>query len=200
MLTSMHVTVDGLNFCDGPRMCIHKVKKLCINNNWIALLIHEFVPVKTWLLIACGTALYAIMHVGNSSAYISQTVRNSGGWFKAILALVPEKLHVKHYFLVLFLCMFSCIYCSDKRYLFISRLWYLPYRQQDVYGRCSKISNTRQKGLEKQHNPRSESSLFAILTSILWIPALLTHILFENRKRKVWNCRTFAEALLHVKI
>ena len=31
----------------------------------------------------------------------------------------------------------------------------------------------------------SGSSLFAILTSILWIPVQITNILFEKRKRKV---------------
>ena len=33
----------------------------------------------------------------------------------------------------------------------------------------------------------SESSLFVILTSILWIPVQKTSILFENRKRKVFE-------------
>ena len=45
-----------------------------------------------------------------------------------------------------------------------------------------------QKCLDKQHRPRSVwsgSFLFAILTSILEIPAIKTNILFENRKRKV---------------
>ena len=39
------------------------------------------------------------------------------------------------------------------------------------------------KGLDKQGRPKSGSSLFAIQTTILWIPALKTNILFENRKR-----------------
>ena len=30
--TSMHVTVDDINFCDRPRMRIRKVKKPCINS------------------------------------------------------------------------------------------------------------------------------------------------------------------------
>ena len=33
----------------------------------------------------------------------------------------------------------------------------------------------------------SGSSLFAIQTSILWLPALETIILFENRKRKLFR-------------
>ena len=46
MFTSMHVTVDDVIFCDGPRNCLRKVKKLCINSMWIALLIHAFVSLK----------------------------------------------------------------------------------------------------------------------------------------------------------
>ena len=30
--TFTHVTVDGFNFCEGPRMCICKVKKQCMKN------------------------------------------------------------------------------------------------------------------------------------------------------------------------
>ena len=33
----------------------------------------------------------------------------------------------------------------------------------------------------------SESSLFAILTSSLWIPVMISIILFESRKRKVFE-------------
>ena len=49
-----------------------------------------------------------------------------------------------------------------------------------------------QKGLDKQCRPRSEavwsgSSLFAILTSILWIPALITSNFFEHRNKKVFK-------------
>ena len=36
MLTSIHVIVDDVNFCDGPHQ---KVKKLCMNSTWIAVLI-----------------------------------------------------------------------------------------------------------------------------------------------------------------
>ena len=56
----VHVTDDNVSFCDGPRMRIRKTAKPCINSAWIALLIHGFVQVKTWLLIACDTAFYAI--------------------------------------------------------------------------------------------------------------------------------------------
>ena len=33
----------------------------------------------------------------------------------------------------------------------------------------------------------SGSSMFAILTSILWVPSLKTNILFQNRKREVFE-------------
>ena len=55
---TMHVTDDDVSFCDGPGMLIRKNAKPYINSTWIALLIHGFVPVKTWLLIACDTAFY----------------------------------------------------------------------------------------------------------------------------------------------
>ena len=45
----------------------------------------------------------------------------------------------------------------------------------------------------------SESALFAILITILWVPALKTKILYENRERKsVQNFRTFIAILLWV--
>ena len=48
MMASYFVTID-------------KTAKPCINITWNALLIREFVPVKTWLLIACDTASYPLM-------------------------------------------------------------------------------------------------------------------------------------------
>ena len=38
-------------------MRIRKVITPCINSTEIALLIHGFVPIKTWLLIVCDTAI-----------------------------------------------------------------------------------------------------------------------------------------------
>ena len=32
MFTSMYATVDGANFCDGPRMCLRKVKKAVLQH------------------------------------------------------------------------------------------------------------------------------------------------------------------------
>ena len=47
-----------------PRMRMCKVQKPCINSTWIAWLIHGFLPVKTWLLIAGDIAFYAIISNG----------------------------------------------------------------------------------------------------------------------------------------
>ena len=63
MLTSRNyicycARTDDVSFCDGPIMLIRKTAKLYSNSTWFALLIHGFVPVKTWLLIA---AFYAII-------------------------------------------------------------------------------------------------------------------------------------------
>ena len=54
---TVYVTDYDVSFCDGPRMLIRKTAKPCINNTWIALLIHGFVLVKTWRLIACNSFL-----------------------------------------------------------------------------------------------------------------------------------------------
>ena len=59
-IATVHLTDDDISFYDGPGMLIRKTAKLCINSTWIALLIHGFVPVQTWLLIAYDTAFYAI--------------------------------------------------------------------------------------------------------------------------------------------
>ena len=48
-------------WCQFLWMLIRKTAKPCINSTSIALVIHGFVPVKTWLLIACDTVFYAIM-------------------------------------------------------------------------------------------------------------------------------------------
>ena len=45
------------------RVRISKVQKPCTNSTLIAWLIHGFLPVETWLLIACDTAFYAIIIV-----------------------------------------------------------------------------------------------------------------------------------------
>ena len=58
VITTVHFTDDDVSFNDGPGMLICKTAKPCINSAWIALLIHGFVPVKTWLLTAWDTALF----------------------------------------------------------------------------------------------------------------------------------------------
>ena len=58
---TVHVTGADVTFYDGPGTLTFKTANPCINSTWIALLIHGFVPVKTWLLITCGTAVCAII-------------------------------------------------------------------------------------------------------------------------------------------
>ena len=40
------------------------VPNLCINSTWTALFIHGFVLIKSWLLLVCHKALYAITFIG----------------------------------------------------------------------------------------------------------------------------------------
>ena len=60
VIASVHFTDDDVSFYDGPGMLIRKTAKPCINCTQIAFLMHGFVLLKTWLLIACDTAFYAI--------------------------------------------------------------------------------------------------------------------------------------------
>ena len=53
-VATVHVTGDDVSFYDGPGMLRCKTAKLCINSIVNC-------TVKTWLLIACGTAFYAII-------------------------------------------------------------------------------------------------------------------------------------------
>ena len=65
--------------------------------------------------------------------------------------------------------------------------------RHDEYSKCSKILNTTKNRADPDQTASEEeavwsgSPLFAILTSILRIPALKTKILFENKKRKVFK-------------
>ena len=69
ILTSLNYVHFYVRYCwwrqllwrPGMRIC--KVQKPCINSTWIAWLMHGFLPVKTWFIIACGTAFYAIIVV-----------------------------------------------------------------------------------------------------------------------------------------
>ena len=62
----VHSTEDKSRYLlDDPRTCTYNgtekhVTCDCFEN---ALLIHSFVLIKTWLLIACNTAFYAIISV-----------------------------------------------------------------------------------------------------------------------------------------
>ena len=71
---TVHVTNDDVSFCDGPGMINLKTAKPCINSMWIALLIHGFVQVKTWLLTACDTAFYAIIPVKESLIFTKSRI------------------------------------------------------------------------------------------------------------------------------
>ena len=74
---------------------------------------------------------------------------------------------------------------------FITKFYFMNY------GKCTKIMNTsclpKRPRQTVQTAPKeavwSEFSLFAILTSISWIPALITNILFQNRTRKVFKIK-----------
>ena len=69
----MHVTFDDVNSCDGLECIYVKIKAVhqqhvdCLINTWI-------LPVKTWLLIACDTAFYAIIMVNRLSGNIMTSI------------------------------------------------------------------------------------------------------------------------------
>ena len=50
--------------------------KPCINSTYIPLLLHGFMLVKTWLLIVCGTAFYAINEYFHMSWLIKDVLLN----------------------------------------------------------------------------------------------------------------------------
>ena len=50
-------------------MCISKVQKPCINSTRL-IHVHGFLLVKTWLLIACDTAFYAMIVVKKVVNYL----------------------------------------------------------------------------------------------------------------------------------
>ena len=58
-----------------PRIRIFKVQKPCINSRWIAWLIHGILLVKTWLLIACDKAFYAmIKNINGLPSFIHRSI------------------------------------------------------------------------------------------------------------------------------
>ena len=77
--------------------------------------------------------------------------------------------------------------------------WGLQVNLLHNYGRFSKILNTSYLPKRGRQTVQTQTRLllkkqsdqglpcFAILTSILWIPDLITNILFENRKRIVFK-------------
>ena len=61
VITTVYFTDDDVSFYDGPRMLIRTNVKP--QSHASTLLIHGFLLVKTWLLITCPTAFYAIINV-----------------------------------------------------------------------------------------------------------------------------------------
>ena len=57
-----------------PRLRVCKVQKPSINSTWISWSIQRFLPVKTWLLIACDTDFYAIIIKGTRQL-VNRTIR-----------------------------------------------------------------------------------------------------------------------------
>ena len=92
-----------LFFLMGPGMLIRKTMQPCINGMQIDLLIHGFLPAKTWLLISCDTAFYAIMYIYNWS----QQFKNCLGvtTFKQCetLSFLLQKAEILSWF---FVCIF----------------------------------------------------------------------------------------------
>ena len=61
MFISMHITVDDVNFCDGLESAYIKYKSYASTASELPKLINGLSPVKTWLIIVCDTAFYAII-------------------------------------------------------------------------------------------------------------------------------------------
>ena len=59
-------------------MFIRQTAKLRINSMCIALLIHGFVPVKTWLLIACDTDFIATRILCNNTKKMNSKATTMG--------------------------------------------------------------------------------------------------------------------------
>ena len=99
---TVHVNDDGAKFLWWPRMLIRKTAKPCINSSWIALLIHGFVPVKTWLLKACDTAFYAIMLIGSFSDF-------------CCLFVFPFKWNVLHVHMYMLLLLYEPLHDKTNK-------------------------------------------------------------------------------------
>ena len=89
---------------------------------------------------------------------------------------------------------FECVFSNPTISLKCFRLVYYTYRK------CFKILNTTELPSNMAQKNRadpdqtaseeavwSRSALFAFLTILLWISSLITNIIFENRKRKVFK-------------
>ena len=103
-------------------MRLWKVQKPCINSTWIAWLIHGFLPVKTWLWIACDTAFYAIIMIR------VQTQGSCNCWYSKQTA---------HTYIFVSISKIKCILCNpyivllhqSKQILWYSVVWFPAYSQ-----------------------------------------------------------------------
>ena len=67
-------------FAWRPGTSVNKVAKPCINSMWIVLLINGFLSVKTWLLITCGTSIYAIVFINGVLKFMCVCVFSGDLW------------------------------------------------------------------------------------------------------------------------
>ena len=98
---TVHAIYEYVRFCNGTGLLMRKTTKPCINSTWIALFkIHGFVPFKTWLLIACDTAFYAINWGSYMSAHILLKLLNGMGEkirceaLPSILSVFPNEFNI----------------------------------------------------------------------------------------------------------
>ena len=114
------------------RLC--NEQKPCINSTLIAWLIHGFLPVKTWLLIACNTAFNAIIVVYRfycMPLYNFQTRRHvilvSIQYFNALGFCGSFMLFLTCFAMLscTSVCWYLVVSCWEKGWPLGSRLWCL---------------------------------------------------------------------------
>ena len=69
----MHVTFDDVNFCDSLECVYVKYRSHALTACEMPDKYIGFLPVKTWLLIACDTAFYVITMI-YASIFLSTDV------------------------------------------------------------------------------------------------------------------------------
>ena len=93
IIATVHFTDNDVSFYNGTGMLIRKTAKPCIKSTRIALLIHGFVLVKTWLLIACNTDFYAMISI-NTATPLARIC--AGTNYRGILCSNPSLAHNIH--------------------------------------------------------------------------------------------------------